>query len=206
MEKQKLRIIGVTGGIASGKSSIAQFFADRGIPVIDADQLSRDAVKADSDCLKRIVTLFGDDILAKDGALNRNYLKQLVFADLEKKKLLEQIIHPEIKRLAEEQIVSAVSTGHQLIIYMAPLLIEAGATDRVTEIWLVSVKPGLQLERLMKRDAIDKETAKRIIDSQMPLAEKERYARIVIDNSGTLEDTKELLEKIWQQEIKAYDH
>lgn len=197
---QKVRVIGLTGGIASGKSSIASYLELRGALVIDADQLSREAVAPGSPVLEEIAKVFGDDILLADGQLDRKRLGALVFADQIKRRQLEQILHPEIKRLAEERIAAAAAEGRRLVFYMAPLLIEAGATDRVDEIWVVTVSPEIQLARLMARDGISVEEAGRIIASQMPLAEKERHGRIVIDNSGTPEQTRQLLDEIWSKE------
>lgn len=201
MRPSGVRVIGLTGGIASGKSSVADFFSGHGVPVIDADQLSREAVMPGSDGLRDIVSRFGSGLLAADGTLDRKRLGTLVFGDADKRRQLEAILHPAIKRLAEERIAAAAAAGAQVVMYMAPLLIEAGATDRVDEVWVVTVRPEIQLERLMKRDGISRQEAQRIIDSQMPLAEKERHGRLVIDNSGTPRETRSLLEAIWQQEI-----
>ena len=195
-----IRVIGLTGGIATGKSSVARFFEERGVPVIDADQLARDAVLPGSPALVRITELFGSGILMHDGRLDRKRLGALVFQEPEKRRQLEDILHPEIRKRAEELIARAAGAGHQRVIYMAPLLIEAGATDRVDDIWVVTVRPEIQLERLMKRDGISREQAERIVDSQMPLTEKERCGSVVIDNSGTEAQTKIALETAWAEE------
>lgn len=195
-----IRVIGLTGGIATGKSSVALFFAERGVPVIDADQLGRYAVLPGTPELGRIVEIFGREILTHDGVLNRKRLGELIFSDHEKRIQLEGILHPAIRRIAEERITQAASSGHQRLIYMAPLLIEAGATDRVDTVWVVTVRPEIQLERLMNRDALSREQAERIIATQMPLAEKERYGSVVIDNSGSEAETRALLETIWAKE------
>ncbi|WP_168206134.1 dephospho-CoA kinase [Geobacter sp. FeAm09] len=195
-----MRVIGLTGGVATGKSSVARFFEERGVPVIDADRLAREAVEPGSPCLARLAALFGTGVLHGDGSLDRKRLARMVFADGEKRRQLEAVLHPEIRRLAEERIARAAAAGERIVIYMAPLLIEAGATDRVDEIWVVTVRPGIQVERLMARDGIGRDEAGRIIASQMPLAEKERHGRIVIDNSGTPEETRRLLAALWEQE------
>lgn len=195
-----VRIIGLTGGIASGKSSVAGIFEELGVPVIDADQLAREAVLPGSRSLIRIAGIFGDDVIAADGMLDRKHLGSLVFADPEKRRLLEGILHPEIRRLGEERIAREIAAGHHLLVYMAPLLIEAGALDRVDEIWVVTVRPEIQLARLMARDGISSEDAQRIIDSQMPLSEKASYGRVLIDNSGTPEETRRLVTEIWKKE------
>jgi dephospho-CoA kinase len=204
MRPAGIRIIGLTGGIATGKSSVARFFQERGAVVIDADQLARYAVEPGSRGLERVVELFGHDILTPDGLLDRKQLASLVFADPGKRILLEGILHPEIKKLAEAQITYAAECGQRVAFYMAPLLIEAGVTDRVDEIWVVTVRPEVQLERLMRRDGIDRSEASQMIASQMPLAEKEKFGSIVIDNSGTPEETASQLAEIWTREIEGY--
>jgi dephospho-CoA kinase len=203
MRPAGIRVIGLTGGIASGKSSVGRFFEENGITVIDADRLSREAVQPGSGCLERITALFGSGILASDGTLDRRRLGELVFADSSKRRQLEALLHPEIKRLAEERIANAAADGQKITVYMAPLLIEAGADDRVDEIWVVTVAHEIQLKRLMDRDGISRDEALRIIGSQMPLADKERFGRVVIDNSGTPEETRRILEDIWIREIEG---
>ena len=203
MRPEGIRVIGLTGGVATGKSTVARFFQDKGAMVIDADQLSREAVEPGSRGLAEVAAAFGKGVLAPDGRLDRKRLGGLVFADSRKRCQLEGILHPEIKRLAEERIACAAETGHRIVFYMAPLLIEAGATSRVDEVWVVTVRPEVQLERLVLRDGISHDEAQRIIDSQMPLAEKEKFARVVIDNSGTPEETRRRLAAIWAEEIEG---
>lgn len=198
-----IRVVGLTGGIATGKSSVARFLMNRGATVIDADELARVAVEPGSGALERIVSLFGPDVLRPDGTLDRRHMRSLVFADGAKRRQLEGIVHPEIGRLARERIDAAAARGERILFYMAPLLIEAGVSDRVDEIWVVTVRPEIQLERLMERDGISREDACRIIDSQMPLAEKERHGRVVIDNSGTPEETRRLVDAIWEREMEG---
>lgn len=198
-----IRIIGLTGGIACGKTSVARFFQNRGVVVIDADQLARVAVEPGSRGLERVIAAFGSHLLAPDGQLDRKRLAAQIFSDPRKRVLLEEILHPEIKRLAESRITQAAESGRKIVFYMAPLLVEAGVTDRVDEVWVVTVRPEVQVERLMRRDGIARDEALRIIATQMPLAEKEKYGRIVIDNSGTPEETDQLLAQIWAQEIEG---
>jgi len=195
-----VRIIGLTGGIASGKSTVARILEQLGVPVIDADQLAREAVLPGSKSLAKITEIFGDDVIAANGTLDRKRLGSLVFADIESRHLLEGVLHPEIRRLGEERIAREIADGNRLLVYMAPLLIEAGAVDRVDEIWVVTVRPEIQLERLMARDHISIQEAQRIVGSQMPLDEKASYGRVLIDNSGTPEETQRLVENIWKKE------
>jgi dephospho-CoA kinase len=200
--KPGIHIIGLTGGIACGKSSVATFFRERGVPVIDADQLSREAAQPGSPALERIAALFGSDVLTTDGALDRARMGAIIFADAGKRQQLEAILHPQIRTLADERIAQAASAGHRRLVYMAPLLIEAGVSDRVDEIWVVTVADEIQLERLMARDHLSREQAQQRVASQMPLAEKARHGKVVIDNSGTPQQTERLLEAIWAAKTK----
>lgn len=202
MTGRNMRVIGLTGGIATGKSTVAGFLEERGAVVIDADVLSREAARPGRPVLERIAAAFGKEVLLPDGTLDRKRLGDIVFASPEKRRRLEEIMHPEIRRLADERINRLAGEGHALVFYMAPLLIEAGALDRVDEVWVVTVRPEIQLERLMRRNNIGRAEAERIISSQMPLAEKERYGKLLIDNSGTPEETRRLLAKIWEREVE----
>lgn len=197
-----MRVIGLTGGIASGKSTVAQFFADLGAAVIDADQLAREAVEPGTTSLAAIVQQFGPAILQTDGTLDRAALGAIIFADPLARQRLEQITHPAIRELALARLATLRAAGTALVIYMAPLLIEAGATDRVDEIWVVHIDPATQLQRLTARDRLSHEDALSRVASQMPLEEKRRHGRIVIDNSGTLLETKRQVAEIWQREIE----
>jgi dephospho-CoA kinase len=203
MRHDGIRIIGLTGGVASGKSSVAHYFQERGLEVIDADQLARDAVEPGTQGLGCVVAKFGAQILGDDGRLDRKRLGGMIFSDPVKRACLEGILHPEIKRLAEKRIAESAGAGQKIVIYMAPLLIEAGATDRVDEIWVVTVRPDVQIERLMRRDGIERDAAECIIASQMPLVDKEKLGRVVIDNNGTAEETALQLAEIWNQEIEG---
>ena len=200
MKSSGIRVIGLTGGIATGKSSVARFFTKKGIPVIDADLLARNAVLPGSPALEKIVSLFGQGVLTHDGQLDRKLLSAQIFSDPEKRRQLEHIIHPEIRKQSEELIAQAAAAGHQRLIYMAPLLIEAGVADRVDTVWVVTVRPEIQLERLMRREQISQDKAQSMVDSQMPLSEKERYGSVVIDNSGTEAETLKVLETVWAKE------
>ncbi len=196
-----MKIIGLTGGVATGKSTVAKQLASLGAIVIDADQLARDAVAPETPGLARIAALFGPALLLPDGTLNRQALRELVFNDAAKRRQLEAILHPAIKELAEQQLAHARSNGAEVAVYMAALLIEAGATDRVDEIWVVSVRPEVQLERLMARDRCSREQAAQIIAAQMPLAEKECHGVVVIDNSGSPEETRQQVIAAWRQRV-----
>lgn len=196
-----MRVIGLTGGIASGKNTVARFLEQLGAVVIDADLLAREAVAPDSPALAQIAGLFGRSVLLPDGNLDRHVMRDMVFADPEKRSQLEAILHPAIKSLAELRLAELRKAGTEVAVYMAPLLIEAGATDRVDEVWVVTVRPEIQLERLMARDQCSREQAGQIVAAQMPLREKEHYGVVVIDNSGDLDATRQQVVAAWQRRV-----
>lgn len=191
-----MRVIGLTGGIASGKSAVAEIFSAHGIPVIDADQLSREAVLPGTAALALIADTFGSSVIDTDGRLNRETLAKIVFSDAASLKRLESILHPAIKALAEQRLADLRASAAPVAIYMAALLIEAGATDRVDEIWVVYTDSETQLSRIQQRDGASREEAMKRIAAQMPMAEKATYGRVVIDNSGTLEELKGKVERL----------
>lgn len=180
-----MRVIGLTGGIASGKSAVAKIIAGYGLAVIDADQLSRDAVVPGSAGLRHIVAVFGTGVLNGDGTLNRAALAEVIFSDAAAREKLEAILHPAIKELAQKRLQELRHKKVTAAFYMAPLLIEAGATDRVDEIWVVYADRETQLERMQQRDAISRDDAEKRLAAQMPMDEKVTYGRVVIDNCGS---------------------
>ncbi|MSM40000.1 MAG: dephospho-CoA kinase [Geobacter sp.] len=194
-----MRIIGLTGGIASGKSTVARILKEKGAQVIDADQLARDVVVPGTDAHAAIVREFGSDILCPDGTIDRGNLGAIVFADSAARRRLEAITHPAIAKLAEERLDSLRKQGAAVVFYMAPLLIEAGITGRVDDIWVVYVDRETQLARLMARDGSNRQDALRKIESQMPMEEKRGYGREVIDNRGSLEETTRQVFEAWER-------
>ena len=196
-----MRVIGLTGGIASGKSTVARFLERRGVAVIDADQLSRDSVAPGETAHCAIVDAFGKEILNKDHTINRIALGKLVFSNPEARHLLESITHPAIARLAEARLAELRVAGVPLVVYMAPLLIEAGAVARVDEIWVVYIDQETQIKRVMARDGVTREEALLKIGAQMPMEEKRRYGSVVIDNRGTMEELEEQLKELWEKEF-----
>lgn len=196
-----MRVIGLTGGIASGKSTVSRIMEKLGASVIDADQLARDAVMPGTQAHCAIEAEFGPSVLNPDRTINRAALGSRAFSDPDARRKLEGITHPAIGRLAEEMLDNLRKSGVAVAVYMAPLLIEAGVTERVDEIWVVYLDRDTQLERLMLRDGISREDALRRIDSQMPMDEKRGYGKVVIDNSGTVENTERQLLEAWEREV-----
>lgn len=178
-------MIGLTGGIGSGKSTVAEYLAKTyHLPIRDADIYAREAVAFGSPILGAIAHRFGPQILLPDGSLDRQQLGEIVFqSDLERQ-WLEQQIHPYV---GDRLMADLQSTTDPLVVLVVPLLFEAGMTDRVTDIWAVWCTPEQQLTRLMSRNGLTQEQALARIRSQWPLEEKCRRARVVLDNSMSLE-------------------
>ncbi len=191
-------ILGVTGNIASGKSSVCRELARRGAVVVDADQLAREVVEPGSPVLKQLVVAFGADILQADGSLNRERLGHRIFSDPPARERLNAIIHPAIAALSVKRLQELRGRA-SLIVYEAPLLYEAGAEQRVDKVLMVKIKPSVQLARLMARDGLDRRSAQQRIDAQMSQQDKVDRADFVIDNSGPLEKTCKQLDALWHQ-------
>ncbi|ALC15740.1 dephospho-CoA kinase [Desulfuromonas soudanensis] len=192
-------ILGVTGGIASGKSTVTEILASLGATVVSADQLARQAVRPGTETLERLVRRFGPSILLPDGTLDRKALGSLVFADETARKDLNAIIHPAIAALAEARLQELSRRGLPLIVYEAPLLFEAGAAERVDAVLVVRLHEDLQLRRLMERDGLDEGSARARIASQMPQEEKVARADFLVDNSGSLQQTEEQVRRIFSR-------
>jgi dephospho-CoA kinase len=182
-------ILGLTGGIASGKSSVADFLVKCGATLVNADLLAREVVNPGSPTLEKLVAAFGEDILSPAGGLNREAMAKRVFADPAARRRLEQITHPAIAHLAECRLAALKSEPHDLIVYEAPLLLEAGAENRVDQVLVVIIDPAMQLSRLKQRDKLSETEARQRIASQWPQADKVQKADYVIDNSGALQQT-----------------
>lgn len=195
-----MKIIGLTGGIASGKSTASNILKTFGATIIDADILAHKVIEKGKPALKEIVETFGKDILRKDGILDRKKLGKIVFSDERKLKTLNAIVHPAVHKLSEELFGIEKAKGTEKIIYDSPLLIEENLMDRVDEVWLVYVDPKTQLERLIKRNGFSREEAMDRIESQLSLEEKKRYADVLIDNNGGIERLEKQLREVWYEQ------
>ncbi|HEY9636804.1 MAG TPA: dephospho-CoA kinase [Coleofasciculaceae cyanobacterium] len=177
------RIIGLTGGIATGKTTVSNYLAHHHqLPVLDADIYAREAVQLGSPILSKIAERYGSDILLPDGALNRKRLGEIVFSNPTERQWLEQQIHPYVRDRFQSELDTLVAPT---VVLVVPLLFEAGMTDLVTEIWVVSCSPQQQLMRLRERDRLSTEQAQVRLNSQLPLQEKVARANVVLDNSST---------------------
>lgn len=187
-------ILGLTGGIATGKSLVSDYFRSRGYPVIDADQVSRQVVEVGSAGLNQVADHFGSHILLETGELDRKKLGRLIFSDSEKRKELNAILHPIIRAEIFNRLDHLKQEGHDLIVLDLPLLFESGYEDHVDQVMVIHIDEDLQMERLMKRDELSREEALQRIQAQMPLEEKMKRAHILIDNSRSKDETCRQLE------------
>lgn len=189
-------IIGLTGSIASGKSTISEMLKEKGYPIIDADLVARVVVEPGTVTLSDIKCIFGKEVMNEDGTLNREALGQLIFHDPAKRKQLNDLMHPAIRAEMLRQRDELFESGEETLIMDIPLLFESRLQHFVDKILVVSVKEEIQLQRLMQRNSLSEEEAKARIQSQLPLSEKEKGADAVIYNNGSIEQSKVQLERI----------
>ncbi len=182
------RLVGLTGGIATGKSTVATLLAEMGIPLLDADQLAREAVAPGSPILQTLFDHFGPEIQDQKGQLDRKALGRIVFHHPEERLWLEQQIHPYVKAQLQER--TAQWQDHPIVCWVVPLLFEAGMTDMVTEIWVVTCPLPQQKQRMQDRDHLTAGEVQARIDSQWPLDQKVALADVVLNNSGTIQDLR----------------
>ncbi len=193
-----MKVLALTGGIGSGKSMVARMFAQLGADVIDADQLARDVVEPGQPALEEIATAFGRDILLPDGRLNRGKLAGIIFADPAARARLNAITHPRIRERMDAEIAARPS-GSGVLVVDIPLLYENDRTGSVETVIVVWVDAETQLRRLHERDGLTVEEARQRIAAQLPLDEKRAKADLVIDNSGTRENTGRQVEAIYRR-------
>ena len=183
-------ILGLTGGIATGKSTVSRYFSDQGYPVIDADLIAREVVEPGTLGLEKIVAVFGRSVLTQQGELDRQKLGQLVFSDILKRKKLDAVLDGEIRQAIVKAIEEYTLKKTALVIVDIPLLYEAGYESLMTKVMVVYVSEETQLKRLMERNSLTHEEAKQRMNSQLSIQIKKMRADFVIDNSGTKEETK----------------
>ena len=198
------KIVGLTGGIASGKSTVAGILRDLGASVVDADQVAREVVEPGTPALAEIAERWGEDVLDDDGNLDRNALGDIVFGDDEQRAALNAITHPRIAQASQQKLAALAARGVAAVVYEAALIVENGLHTGgwMDGLIVVSVSPEVQRERLMRRDQISAADAAARLAAQLPLADKIAAADYVIDNSGSMEETRVQVEATWS-EIRA---
>ncbi|WP_077327408.1 dephospho-CoA kinase [Virgibacillus siamensis] len=189
-------VIGLTGSIASGKSTVSSMFAKFRIPVIDADKIAREVVMPGESAYKQIVEAFGEKVLFANHTLDRKKLGSIIFADEKKREKLNGIVHPAVREKMLSKRDAYMESGERCIILDIPLLFESNLTHFVDKTIVVAVDEDVQLTRLMERDGSSEREAKQRIDSQIPIHKKVSLADAIIDNNGTVEESFLQLEKI----------
>ncbi len=192
-----MRVIGLTGGIAAGKSTIAQILAELGAVVIDADKVGHEAYRRGTEAWRALVAHFGDGILTPDGEIDRRKLGAIVFADPDQRKALQDIVWPRMKEMIRQRMAELRAAGVQVAVIEAAVLIEAGWTDLVDEVWVVQVPEEVALRRLVARNNLSEADARARIRAQLSNAERAAHADVIIDNSGTVAEARARVERAW---------
>jgi dephospho-CoA kinase len=193
-------IVGLTGGVASGKTAVSQVLKEEGAYIIDADQIARELVQPHKPAWNELIRVFGKEILQEDGFIHRKKLADKVFADPKKRKLLNQILHPRIKEEMDRRTKEIGQKDSEAIVVIdAPLIVELGDHREMDKLIVVASTQTQQIERLKERDGIGPEEALRILSSQMPVEEKVNLADFVIRNEGSLEETKKRAKEVFKE-------
>lgn len=196
-------IIGLTGGIATGKSTVSQILRGQKIPIVDADIISREVVMPGEEAYEKVLSFFGTKILHEDNTINRAKLGEIIFNDAEKREVLNGIVHPAVRKEMKKQAEDFLQAGHSLVVMDIPLLFESKLTHMVDQTWLVYANPDIQLKRLMIRDDFTEQQAFSRIQSQMPIDEKKKLADIIIMNNGSKAELEKEVLQFLKETIKT---
>ena len=191
--------VGLTGGIACGKTVVRELIAVRGALTLDADGIVHQLMAAGTDLTRRIGEAFGSDVLSADGSVDRTKLGRLVFSDSSARSKLNALVHPDVIREEKRLLREAEGRGVGIAVVDAALMIEAGTYRDYDKLLVVHCPRALQLERLAMRDDLSPAEAARRVDAQMPVEEKRPYADFLIDTSGSLADTERQVEEVWEK-------
>ncbi|SFS71876.1 dephospho-CoA kinase [Marininema halotolerans] len=194
--------IGLTGGIATGKSTVAKMIASRGGHIIDADQVAREVVEPGTEGSRRVRERFGNHLFTSSGELDRLALRKVIFHDERARKDLNQLLHPLILHRMKSMRDKIESKPGRMAVLDIPLLIEEGLASLVDQVIVVVVPESLQLQRLVAREGISEEQALKMIQAQMPIEEKKKFADVIIDNSGTMADTERQVDVLWETWVR----
>jgi dephospho-CoA kinase len=193
-------IVGLTGGVASGKTAISQILKEEGAYLIDADQIARELVQPHTATWNELIKVFGKEILQEDGSIHRKRLAAKVFSDPEQRNLLNQILHPRIKTEMNKRVKEiGQKDPNAIVVIDAALLIELGDHREMDKVIVVTSTEKQQIERLKKRDGVDQEEAQRVLSSQMPLEGKMKVADFLIQNEGSFEETRRRVKEVFQE-------
>lgn len=200
----KTRCLALTGGIATGKSTIAAILRTLGVLVIDADQLSRDLVQPGEDAWRDIVQHFGPSILTKEGAIDRKQLRQLIFADAKQREHLESLIHPRLNEALYQTLLKNSLGQSTYFFYEASLIFERQRQGDFLEVWTSYCPPAVQRQRLQARDQLNPQEIEAILAAQMPALEKSKLAQHVFNTDCSLEDLKVEVHRYWQTWLQQH--
>lgn len=192
-------VIGLTGGIASGKSLVSQILADHGALVIDADRVGHEAYRKDGGCYQAVVDAFGAGVVGPDGEIDRKALGATVFGDPAQRRRLEGIVWPWMKATMAERLAAIRNQGTPVVVLEAAVLIEAEWTDITDRVWVVVVPPELARQRIVERNGLTPEQADARIAAQLTNEERTRHADLVIENAGTVDELRAKVESAWEQ-------
>ena len=193
------RVIGLTGGIGSGKSTVSRFLAELGAVIIDADKIGHEIYRPDTDTWRQLVKIFGSGILAADNTIDRKKLGVIVFGNKQELQRLNAIIHPQITEEIKKRIAECQRQGVNVIVLDAPVLLEANAKNLVDEVWVVVADEEKVIKRAAARTGLSEQQIRDRIYSQLPNAERTKDARVVINNDGSNEDLGEKIKELWEQ-------
>ncbi len=196
-------LVGLTGNIGSGKSTVARMLSERGATIIDADVLARRAVELGTPAYTKIVARWGNVVLSPDGHLDRAALRRVVFADQAQLEELNEIVHPEVERLRDHLVEQARARGDRIVVCDIPLLFEKGMADRFDRILLVDAPRPIRLERLLHDRGLQTTEAMEIIAAQMPAELKRARADFIIENGGTLTQLERRVQDLWSSLMRA---
>jgi len=194
-----MKVIGLTGGIGSGKSTVSQFLAELGAVIIDADKVGHEALKPDTELWREVVAAFGRQILTPGGDIDREKLGEIVFSNPDSLAQLNRIMHPRLYNIVKTQLEEYQRQGIRVVVLEVPLLIEAGWASLVDEVWVTVASEDTVLKRLEKQVRLSKSKSLARIRSQLSSAERVRHADVIIDTDGELDELRAKVEKLWRE-------
>ena len=194
-----MKVIGLTGGISSGKSTVSQFLAELGAVIINADEIGHEAFKPDTELWHAVVSAFGKQIIASDGAIDREKLGAIVFSNPEALARLNRIMHPRMRDMVKAQLEEYQRQEVSVVILEAPLLLEAGWTSLVDEVWVATAPKATVLKRLKERTGLSESESLARLRSQLPAKERLKHADVVIDTDCSLGELKARVKQLWQE-------